>query len=147
MLTKHIITDKELRVYISPAGYIEIGYKWWVFRVPEFFCHLHFMEGLITPRSFIRAAVRMIEDYGCNRLDELRETRLELVSKNPCQIFMNDRTGEEIRINSRYYSNYTERADELTFWGTDRKSPVFAVNGPEFDEDNIVFMVFPINYN
>lgn len=146
MLTKHIITDKALRCYASPQGYVEIAYKYWVMRVPIFFMHLHIPDEMINEKSFIRQAMQIsMRDH--DRFDELRGTRVELVNKNPCQIFMNDRTGEEIRINTRYYSNYTERADELTFWGTDRKSPVFAVNGPEFDEDNIVFMVLPISYN
>ena len=143
MLTKHIITDNALRVFANPAGYVEIAYKFWVFKVPVFFMHLHIPEGLISNHSFINGYTRQ----NAEKFAELRGARVELLDKIPCQIMVNDKTGEEIRLNTRYYSNYIEKADELTFWGLDRKSPVLAVNGPEFDEDNIVFMVLPINYN
>ncbi len=143
MLTKHIITDKALQCYASPQGYVEIAYKYWVMRVPIFFMHLHIPDVMITGNSYISGYAKQNADD----FKELRPSRVELSGKIPVQIFTNDATGEEIRVNTRYYTPYTEKADEITFWGLDRKSPVLAVNGPDFDLDNIVFMVLPIKYN
>lgn len=110
-----------------------------VFRVPMFFCYIAF------PPMY-KMNVDIIHDYWKNTVavSPLIGRRVELIKNRPVQIFENAETGEEIKVDTRLYSKYIEKADQLTFWGTDYRSPVFGINGDSPDRENIVFMVLPI---
>ena len=137
-------------IYAGSSGYgyfynennhtdeVQIYTPYMVFRIPMFYCYVAF------PPMY-RRKVDFIWDTWKNVIvSPLIVRRVELVGTKYIQIFENAETGEEIRVNRQLYNRYVEKADQLTFWGTDYRSPVFAINGDIPDPENIVFMVLPI---
>lgn len=148
MIKKLIAVDNFPR-YVITGDFVEVlKDNHIVFRIPAYYMHVYMSEDRKLKSSFIESWVRTItldpdQSYKFSQLDEMT---VEISGEVRVQIFRNLETGEMIKVNRKFYSGYTQRADQLTFWGTDRKSPVLAVNGPIFDKDNIVFLVLPINY-
>lgn len=148
MIKKLMAVDNFPRYVITGDSVEVIQDSHIVFRVPAFYMRVYMSEDRKLNSSFIDSWVRTItlEPDQSSKFSQLDEMTVEICGEVPVQIFRNLETGEMIKVNRKFYSGYTQRADQLTFWGTDRKSPVLAVNGPIFDKDNIVFLVLPINY-
>lgn len=120
-------------------GYVEVMLEHIIYRLPEFFCYVAFPPAMEWKNNEL-----LINYFRSHETTELLPRRMEIKGKAKVQIFENVETGEEVQINTAFYSKFVEKADEVTFWGTDRKSPVFAINGPSPDDQNIIFMVLPI---
>lgn len=120
-------------------GYIEVIHDYISYRIPELFCYVAF-----PPTMEWQNGEFLINHFRRMEPTRLLPCRMEIKGKAKVQILKNVERDEEIQINTVFFSKFVEKADEVTFWGTDRKSPVFAINGPSPDEQNIIFMVLPI---
>ena len=124
--------------YIEGQERVHYIGKYSIFRIPLFFCYVAFPPMWETKRDLLLSA------WNASESTLLTPRRMELRRNKKCQIFVNAETDEEICVDTTLYSKYVEKADQISFWGTDRKSPVFGINGEAPDKENIVFMVLPI---
>lgn len=128
-------------IEINPGGMshmIHLMNSYVIFRCPEFFFYIAFPEPCMNPHNLIKQA------WDRSEQTLLTHRRVELMGTKYIQIFVNAETGDEIKVNKQLYQRYVEKVDQLTFWGSDYRSPVFAINGDIPDPENIVFMVLPI---
>lgn len=142
LIKKLIAVDKDMSFTVKGDGYIEVNQKYIIFRIPMLFMCVHMPDDIRETKSFI-------DDWTSANMRSIKKlcpVRVELVMNKPVQIFNIPESGEEIKVNTTLYSKYTEKADELSFWGKNRHSPVVACYGGQYVPENVVFMVLPINY-
>lgn len=121
------------------AGMIQMMNSYIIFRCPVFYCYVAFPDPCNLKDDLIYKAW-----HGKTAPTLLVPKCVELYQRKPVQVLVNAETGDDIKVNTTFYSKFVEKADQLTFWGTDYRSPVFAINGDSPDPENIVFMVLPI---
>lgn len=146
IIKRLIACDKALNFHWDADGFIYVADNFTIFRVPEFFWHIWIDDTRTVPENYLNKFIANAELYSMHKYEPMIPRDVLLINKNPVQVFEIPSSGERVRVNTKLYSKYTEKADQLTFWGLDRKTPVIAIHGETWDNDNIAFMVLPINY-